>query len=72
MTTSEAFQAKLRFDFWIAMKPNIGSKQTHLSWFMPIGVFIDLLSVARDNMHKTPTMLFFRNVSDDLCSSLMD
>lgn len=72
MTTSEAFRSKLRHDFWIAMRPNTGSKQTHLSWFMPIGVFVDLFSAAEDNMHRTPTMFFFRNLSDNLCSSLMD
>jgi len=39
---------------------------------MPIGVFIDLFSAAWDNIHRTPTMFFFKNVSKDLCASLMD
>jgi len=70
--TSEAFRAKLRQDIQTSMRPNTGSKLTHISWFMPIGVFIDLFSVAKEQMHRTPTMFVFKNVSEDLCSSLMD
>ena len=35
------------------MRPSTGSKRTHLSWFLPIGVFVDLFSVAQGNMRKT-------------------
>ena len=53
------------------MKPNIGSKQTRLSWFMPIGVFVDLFSIAT-GIHRIPTMFVFKHMTDDLCSSFMD
>lgn len=72
MGTSEAFRSKLRQDFQTSMRPNIGSKLTHLSWFMPIGVFIDLFSVSEEQMHRTPTLFVFKNVNEELCSSLMD
>ena len=71
MHTTESFRAKLRFDFQNIMKPNLSSKQSRLSWFMPIGVFVDLFSVAED-IHKTPNFFVFRHMTDDLCSSLMD
>lgn len=71
MHTSESFRARLRLDFQNIMKPNLGSKQTRLSWFMPIGVFVDLFSVA-EGIHRTPTMFVFKQMTDDLCSSLMD
>lgn len=71
MWTTEAFRAKLRHDFQNSMRPNTGSKQTHLSWFMPIAVFIDLFSIGVD-MHRTPTMFVYKHATAELCSSLMD
>jgi hypothetical protein len=38
---------------------------------MRIGVFVDLFSVV-EGIHKTPTMFVFKQMTDDLCSSLMD
>lgn len=71
MSTMEAFPAKLCLDFQNAMRPNTGSSQTHLSWFMPICVFIDFFAVA-DTIQRTTSMWIFKNVSDALCQSLMD
>jgi len=71
MCTTEAFRARLRFDFQNAMRPNTGSSQTHLSWFMPIGVFIDLFATT-DTIQRTANMWVFKQVSDALCQSLMD
>lgn len=72
MATSEAFRAKFWRDFQESMKPSTGSKITRLSWFVPIGVFIDLFAIAEENMHKTPTMFVFKQASKELCASLMD
>lgn len=71
MSTTEAFRARLRLDFQNAMRPTTGSSQTHLSWFMPICVFIDLFAAAH-TFQRTPTMWIFKEVSDQLCQSLMD
>lgn len=71
MATTEAYRAKLRQDFHQSMKPNVGSKNTHLSWFMPIGVLVDLFAVSMD-MHRTATMFVFKRMTDKLCASLMD
>jgi len=72
MSTSEAFRAKLWKDFQGSMRPSTGSKRTHLSWFLPIGVFVDLFSVAQGDMRKTAHMFVFNRVSQDLSNSLMD
>ena len=55
MSTIGSFCAKLRQDFHSSMRPTTGSKQTHLCWFMPIGVFVDLFFIG-SNMHRTKTM----------------
>jgi len=69
--TSEAFRAKFRRDFLFEMKPNTGSRVTHLQWFVPVGVFVDLFAAAHV-VHRTATFFVFKNPSDDLLSSLMD
>jgi len=71
MATTESFRAKLRLDFQNSMRPSTGSKQTHLSWFMPIGVFVDLFYIG-NNMRRTNTMFVYDTVTEELCSSLMD
>ena len=71
MSTTESFRAKLRQDFHSSMRPTTGSKQTHLCWFMPIGVFVDLFFIG-SNMHRTKTMFVYKHASDELCASLMD
>jgi len=71
MSTTESFQAKLRFDFQNVMKPSIGSKQTHIPWFMPLGVFIDLFAAASE-FHRTASMWVFKHVQEPLCQSPMD
>ena len=58
-------------DFLNSMRPTIGSKQTYLSWFMPIGVFVDLFHVST-NMHRSNQMFIFKQVDEELCASLMD
>ena len=71
MATTELFRAKMRLDFHNSMRPSTGSKQTHLSWFMPIGVFVDLFYIG-DDMRRTNTMFVYDTVTEELCSSLMD
>lgn len=71
MATTEAFRAHLRLDFLASMKAQTGSRATHLQWFMPVHVMVDLFSVA-NNIKKTPAYFIFKRPSDDLLSSLMD
>lgn len=72
MSTTEAFRKFFREDMHNAMRPNTGSKQTHLSWFLPIHVFIDLFAIVVADMQKTNTMFVFKYVKDELTNSLMD
>lgn len=53
------------------MHPSIGNIQTHLSWFMLIGVFVNLFYVGND-MQRTNTMFVYDTVTKELGSSLMD
>jgi hypothetical protein len=71
MSTTEAFKARMRSDFLTSMKPQSGSKATHLQWFMPFHVMVDLFSVA-SNMHRTTTFFVFKEVTHNLMASLMD
>ena len=71
MATTESFRAKMRSDFLTSMKPNIGSRQTNLQWFMPITVMVDLFSCT-ENMQKASTLFVFKNMTQELKSSLMD
>jgi hypothetical protein len=71
MSTSEAFRAKLREDVLMSMKPMTGSRVTHISWFMPIGVMVDLFACA-SSIHKTRTLFVFKEISEELFDSLMD
>ncbi|KAG0596266.1 hypothetical protein M758_UG238500 [Ceratodon purpureus] len=71
MLTTETFRAKLRCDFISSMKPNTGSRQTHLQWVMPITVMVDLFSCAQ-SIHRCKTLFFFKGVTEELMSSLMD
>lgn len=72
MASTEAFRKKLCSDFQSSMKATIGSRSTHIHWFMPIRIMIDLFKVAPEFMHKTPTSFIFENLTDELLSSLMD
>jgi hypothetical protein len=71
MLTTETFSAKMRSDFRTSMKPTTGSRQTHLQWFLPIFVMVDLFSCA-SNIHKSKTQFAFKDVTEELMSSLMD
>lgn len=71
MLTTESFRAKMRLDFLASMKPSTGSKQTHLQWFMPIIVMVDLFSSA-SSIHKTKTLFVFKNATHELMLSVMD
>jgi len=53
------------------MRPVTNSNQTNISWFMPIGVFIDLFYVAT-NMRRTKMMFVSKKVTEELCASLID
>lgn len=71
MYTTEAFRARMRADFQFSMKHDMGSRQTHLQWFLPVPVMVDLFAVA-SSIHRTPTLFVFKNVSKELLASLMD
>lgn len=71
MDTTESFRARMRTDFLQSMRPTTGSKQTHLQWWMPIHVLVDLFSEA-SNIHRTTTFFSFKDVSEGLLLSLMD
>jgi hypothetical protein len=71
MLTTATFRAKLRSDFIASMKPNTGSRQTHLQWVMPITVMVDLFSCAQ-TIHRSKTLFVFKAVTEKLMSSLMD
>jgi hypothetical protein len=71
MATTEAFRAKLQEDILSSMKPNTGSRATHLSWFMPVAVMVDLFVVA-SNIRKTRTLFVFKDISTQLFNSLID
>lgn len=71
MSTTKSFRAKFRVDFQSAMRPTTGSKNTHLSWFLPLCVFIDLFYVS-DSIERTTAMYIVKFADDNLCSSLMD
>lgn len=53
------------------MKLHVGVIQTHVSWFVSVGVFVDLFTVGID-MHRTVTMFVHKNVTDGLCALLVD
>jgi len=73
MFTTKAFRAKFCIDIQLAMRPTIGSKQIHLSLFLPIHIFVDLFVVASGEMQRTPTMFVFKQlVRQELTNSLMD
>lgn len=59
-------------EFQFAMRPTTGSKQTHLSCFLPIHVFVDLFVVASSNVTRKPTMFVFKLMKKELTDSLMD
>jgi hypothetical protein len=71
MATSESFRAKMREDFISSMKPTTGSRATHISWFMPISVMVDLFACA-PNIHRTRTLFVFKQINQGLFDSLMD
>jgi len=54
------------------MRPSTSSKLTHLSWFLPIGVFVDIFHVAENRIKKTKVMWIIKDINDDLCASIMD
>lgn len=71
MSTSEAFRAKLRFDFRTALKPNTGSHRSHCQWFVPFMVFVDLFAGAKNKI-RSPTLFTIRNLDDREFADLMD
>jgi len=71
LSMSEAFRAKSHQDFLMSMKPSTGSKVTHITWFMLIGVMVDLFTAA-PTIHRTRTLFVFKEMSDKLFASLMD
>jgi len=70
MMTSEAFRARFRIDIHSAMKPNVGSRITHLSWFLPTHVMVDLFTSA--TFHQTTTFFVFKSLTEEDFHSLID
>lgn len=71
MSTLEAFYAKMRSNFQLSKKPSTRSRRTHLQWFIPFSVFVDLFASARNRV-RTPTLFTFRNLTVEVFSGLMD
>ena len=71
MNTSEAFRAKMQVDFQQALKPNTSSKRSHIQWFMPFAVFVDLFTLATTRIH-TPQLFTIKNLEDQVFSDIMD
>jgi len=71
MMTSEVFRAKMRLDFRGALKPSTGSRRSHLQWFMPLHVFVDLFASAPTRT-RTPTLYTIRDIDDVVFGDLMD
>jgi hypothetical protein len=63
MASSEAFRAKFFYDFRKSMKSSTGSQSTHIQWFVPISVFVDLFAVA-DDICRTPTLFVIKDLAD--------
>jgi len=61
MMTSKAYRPRLRSDIQFAIKPNVGSKLTHVNWFFLIHVMVDPFTYT--TMHKTPTFFVFKNLT---------
>jgi hypothetical protein len=70
MVTSECFRSRFRNDFQVSMKPSVGSKVTHINWFLPIHVMVDLFAPAE--VYRTPSMFVFKQLNEESFSSLMD
>lgn len=71
MSTSEAFRAKMRKDFQLALQLATGSRRSHIKWFMPLTVFVDLFASAT-NRQRTPTLFTIRDIEDHVFNDLMD
>ena len=71
MSTSESFRAKMRLHIRLAMKPNTGSRRSHVQWFMPLTVFIDLFASAVNRV-RSPTLFTIRNLEAGSFDDLMD
>jgi len=64
-------ELRLWVNFLSSMKQSIGSKQTSLSWIMPFSVMVDLFA-ASSSIQKTWTLFVFKDLSEELLSSLID
>ena len=68
----EAFRYKLATDFATGMKPLTRSANTHIHWFMPIHIMVDLFPIATEDVRRTTTMYIFQHPSPDLLNDVMD
>jgi len=69
--TTESFRARMRLDFMSSMKHTTGNRATRISWFMPIGVMVDLFAIM-PSIHRTRTTWVFKALSSEVFDSLMD
>jgi len=72
MHNSEAFRFKLRADFQAVTKATTRSRMSHLQWFMPLHVFIDLFACEKERIRRTFVLYVVNSPSDELFTSLMD
>ena len=61
-STSEAYKCKLYIEIQKCMKPGVASRQSRVSIFMPIAVFVDFFSVSK--IRVTKTMLLVQNIQE--------
>ena len=70
MMTSEVFRAKMRLDFRSALKFSTGSRRSHLQWFLPLHVFVDLFASAPTRT-RSPTLYTICDIDNVVFGDLM-
>ena len=71
MLSSETFQAKMQLDFRAALKPSTGSRRSHIQWFMPVHIFVNLFALAQTQI-RSPILYQVRDIEDHVFKDLMD
>ena len=70
MITTESYKSRLHYDFLSSMRLGTASKSTHIKWFMPPHVMVDLFSGA--TVHRTPLLFVFKNLTQTSFDSVLD
>lgn len=66
----KCFRSKLYNDVQKSLKTSTGSRNVHLSWFVPMSLFVS--SFSNTEVHRTPTLFVCKNLSDDFLFKFMD